>query len=55
MSLRAQIDKVKYQNPLWKNNSRIIGRAAEIYSCEKLQCILSNPITHICVNNNLYS
>ena len=25
--------RVKEQNPLWKSNSRIIGRAAEIYFC----------------------
>jgi hypothetical protein len=27
MSLQLQIDKVKKQHPLWKSNSRIIGRA----------------------------
>lgn len=35
MPLQPQIDKVKEQNPLRKRNSRIIGRVAEIYYCEK--------------------
>ena len=42
MSLKPQIDKVKEQNPKWKSNSRIIGRAAEIYACEKIKCIKCN-------------
>ena len=44
MSLQAEIKRVKEQNPLWKSNSRIIGRAAEIYSCEKIKCINCNEI-----------
>jgi type II restriction enzyme len=44
MSLQPHIDTVKTQNPLWKSNSRIIGRAGEIYSCEKLQCLKCNEI-----------
>jgi type II restriction enzyme len=38
MSLQQQIDKVKEDNPLWKSNSRIIGRAAEIYSFKNIIC-----------------
>ena len=52
MSLQPQIDKVKEQNPLWKSNSRIIGRAAEIYSCEKIQCIKCNEMNWLeCIVN----
>ena len=52
MSLQPQIDKVKEQKPLWKSNSRIIGRAAEIYSCEKFQCIKCNEMNWLeCIIN----
>jgi type II restriction enzyme len=52
MSLQPQIDKVKEQHPLWKSNSRIIGRAAEIYSCEKLKCIKCNEMNWLeCIVN----
>lgn len=44
MSLQQQVDKVKEDNPLWKSNSRIIGRAAEIYCCEKIKCIKCNEM-----------
>ena len=44
MSLQQQINKVKEDNPSWKSNSRIIGRAAEIYSCEKIKCIKCNEM-----------
>jgi len=55
MSLQPQIDKVKQQNPLWKSNSRIIGRAAEIYSCEKIQCIKCNEMNWLECNINTKS
>lgn len=42
MSLQPQIDQVKEQHPSWKNNSRIIGRASELYCCEKIQCFKCN-------------
>lgn len=52
MSLNPQIDKVKEQYPLWKSNSRIIGRAAELYSCEKIKCLRCNQINWLeCVIN----
>ena len=44
MSLQPQIDKVKEQNSSWVSNSRIIGRAGEIYSCDNIQCIKCNEI-----------
>tara|TARA_Y100000385_G_scaffold218810_1_gene228172 strand:- start:1478 stop:1984 length:507 start_codon:yes stop_codon:yes gene_type:complete len=52
MSLEFYINKVKEQNPLWKNNSRIIGRAAEIYSCEKIKCIKCNEMNWLECNVN---
>ena len=52
MSLDLYINKVKEQNPLWKNNSRIIGRAAEIYSCEKIKCIKCNEMNWLECNVN---
>ena len=52
MSLQPQIDKVKEHFPLWKSNSRIIGRAAEIYCCEKLQCRNCNEMNWLeCIVN----
>lgn len=44
MSLQQQINKVKEDNLSWKSNSRIIGRAAEIYSCQKIKCIKCNEM-----------
>tara|TARA_B100000683_G_scaffold151492_2_gene146609 strand:+ start:173 stop:679 length:507 start_codon:yes stop_codon:yes gene_type:complete len=55
MSLLTQIDKVKEQNPLWKSNSRIIGRAAEIYSCEKIKCVKCNETNWLECNVNAKS
>ena len=52
MSLQLHINKVKEQNPFWKNNSRIIGRAAEIYSYEKIKCIKCNEINWLECNVN---
>jgi hypothetical protein len=37
MSLKLEIDFVK-NNTEWKSVSRIIGRAGEIYCCNKLKC-----------------
>ena len=51
-SLQPLIDKVKVQNPLWKSNSRIIGMAAEIYSCKKLSCRKCNEINWLGCNVN---
>jgi hypothetical protein len=54
MLLQPQIDKVKEQKPLWKSDSRIIGRASEIYSCEKIQCIKCNEMNWLeCIINTL--
>lgn len=39
MSLLDYINRVKILHPLWKSQSRIIGRASEIYSCENIKCI----------------
>jgi len=52
MSLQDEIKRVKQDNPLWKSNSRIIGRAAEIFSCEKMKCIKCNEANWLeCVTN----
>lgn len=55
MSLRPQIDKVKELYPSWKSESRIIGRAGEIYSCEKIQCLKCNKINWLECNVNAKS
>tara|TARA_B100000767_G_C19705943_1_gene510538 strand:+ start:818 stop:1285 length:468 start_codon:yes stop_codon:yes gene_type:complete len=40
------------QEPLWKNNSRILGRAAEIYSYENIKCVNCNELNWFeCVTN----
>ena len=52
MSLQPQIDKVKEEKPSLKNNSRIIGRAAEKYSYEKIKCIKCNEINWLECNVN---
>lgn len=39
MSLQSYIDTVKSENPKWKSNSRIIGRAGELYCCYNLKCV----------------
>ena len=39
MSLQEYIDKVKASNPQWKSNSRIIGRASEIYCYKNIKCL----------------
>ena len=52
MSLEPYIYKVKKEHPLWKSNSKIIGKAAEIYSREKIQCIKCNEISWLeCITN----
>ena len=52
MSLQQQVDKVKEDNPLWKSNSKIIGRAAEIYCCEKIKCIKCNEMNWLECDTN---
>ncbi len=39
MSLAEEIKTVKHNNPGWKSNSRIVGRAGEIYCGEKMKCV----------------
>jgi len=52
MSLQNAIDTVKKQNPLWKNNSRIIGRASEIYCCIHMKCTECNSSDWLeCITN----
>jgi len=38
MAFQLCVDAVKTSNPAWKSNSRILGRAAEIYCCSHLKC-----------------
>jgi len=39
MSLQEDIDEVKKEYPIWKSQSRILGRAGEKYCCKHLKCI----------------
>lgn len=42
MSLQPYIEEIRNKNPKWKNNSRIIGRACEIYYYRNSICMSCN-------------
>jgi len=42
MNLQDSINEVKNENPLWKSNPKIIGRAGEKYCCKNMNCIKCN-------------
>ena len=52
MSLKEDIDVVKIENPAWKSNSRIIGRAGEKYCSKNMKCIECNSCDWLeCITN----
>ena len=52
MSLQDAINEVKIKHPLWKSESRIVGKAGEIYCCKNIKCINCNNLDWLeCVTN----
>lgn len=52
MSFQECINEVKQQNCNWKSNSRIIGKAGEIYCFKNIKCVICNSLDWLkCATN----
>ena len=52
MFFKEYIEHVQRENPTWKSNSRIIGRACELYCCNNIKCLNCNSLNWLeCVTN----